>query len=49
MREHRTWEVVAAYFKDIPIHQELIDAIRYELNHDRRVLIMVLKEDEKLL
>jgi len=48
MRDHRIWETVAAYFREIPIHQYLIDIIRDELDNNRRVLIMVLKEDEKL-
>lgn len=47
-RDHRTWHTVAAYFRDIPIHSDLIDTIRDELYCNKRVLIMVLKEDEKL-
>ena len=47
-RDHRTFETIAAYFKDIPIHNQLINAIRHELKYKRRVLIMVLREDEKL-
>jgi len=47
-RDHRTWKTVAAYFRDIPIDNILVDAIRNELDCGKRVLIMVLKEDEKL-
>lgn len=48
MKDHRKWYVVASYFRDIPIHTDLIDTIRDMLYDNRRVLIMVLKEDEKL-
>jgi hypothetical protein len=47
-RDHRTWETISAYFREIPIHQELIDAIRLQLDCNKRVLIMVLKEDPRL-
>lgn len=48
MRDHRTWETVAAYFKEIPIDQILVDVIRLKLERSERVLVMVLKEEEKL-
>ncbi len=47
-RKHRTWQTMAAYFSDIPIHEELVDKIKAHLEDDERVLIMVLKEDPKL-
>ncbi len=47
-RDHRTWHTIAAYFRDIPIKEELIGIIRRSLERNERVLIMVLKEDEKL-
>lgn len=47
-RDHRTWQTVAAYFREIPINNDLFHAIKVKLKSDKRVLIMVLKEDEKL-
>lgn len=47
-RDHRQWEVVAGYFREIPINNALFLAIKLKLKSDKHVLIMVLKEDAKL-
>lgn len=46
MNEHKQWETIQAYFRDIPIHQNLIDLINLKLECNKNILIMILKEKD---
>ena len=47
MKKHRKWYTIIAFFKDIPIHQDLINKIRRLLNKDKNILLMIKKEDHE--
>jgi len=46
MKTHRQWEVLLAYFREIPIDKELIKKIEVLLAVKKNVLVMIAKEDE---
>lgn len=45
MKNHRKWEVILAYFKEIPINQHLLDGINTLLKEGNNILIMIQKEN----
>ena len=45
MRSHRKWQIVLAYFKEIPIHNNIDKVIQCYLNDDKNVLIMINREN----
>ena len=44
-RNHRTWQVVLAYCKEIPIHNNIVKTIRSYLKENKNVLIMINREN----
>lgn len=47
MKKHRQWTAVLHYFNEIPIDKDLIKGIRFLLDQDENVLIMIKKEDHE--
>ena len=45
MMKHREWEVLIAYFREIPINEELIKKIEVLLAVKKNVLVMIAKEN----
>jgi len=45
MKTHREWEVLLAYFREIPIDKILIEKIEVFLAVKKNVLIMIAKEN----
>ena len=44
-KKHRTWQIVLAYFKEIPIHNNIDKVIQCYLNDNKNVLIMINREN----
>ena len=45
MQTHRKWEVILAYFREIPIDIDLVDTIDDLLTNGENVLLMIAKEN----
>jgi len=45
MKTHREWEVLLAYFREIPINAELIEKIEILLAVKKNVLVLIAKEN----
>jgi hypothetical protein len=48
MKKHKQWITIIGYFSDIPIRADLINRLRYLLNDDKNILVMIKKEDHEL-